>query len=497
MTHRIDLRQLAERESEQVEWKGNVADIDDVVETLSAFANDLANLGGGYVVCGASETRDAHGFPAINLTGLTSSRFREVEGTVLARCRDRVSPPLTPLVEELPADEPDRRILVFLAPATNQAHTFRRGSQGGKHYVRIGRETREARDGVLRELLVRKGALEPWDRQACTAATVSDLDLLVLRDALQRMGMFSPDLGVEPFLSETAQLSPFVPALCVKEPLTGLLRPRNFAVLLFGRTIQRFIPGAFTAFSSYPGTDRSEPHAERHELAGNLIGQAHRLIALLGEQVSTAFDKSGTGAPNLRKYPARALHEAMINALAHRDYSLVDPTRITVFLDRIEMISPGSLPTGVNPEDFRAGRVAPKWRNQALAWFLNRLQLAQAEGQGIPTILRSMRQEGCPPPVFETTEARVVCTLPAHSRHTLLLAGLARDRRKTSLLEIITGRGTLGTPFETLSQAFPEATRNDLRVLLRELRRDGYIHLRGATKAARWYPGREASQPPS
>ncbi|HEX3129681.1 MAG TPA: ATP-binding protein [Thermoanaerobaculia bacterium] len=62
----------------------------------------------------------------------------------------------------------------------------------------------------------------------------------------------------------------------------------------------------------------------------------------------------------------------MINALAHRDYSLVDPTRITVFLDRIEMISPGPLPTGVNPEDFRAGRVAPKWRNQALAWFLSR-----------------------------------------------------------------------------------------------------------------------------
>src|SRR4051812_38210119 len=233
MSGRIDLRQLAVRESEQVEWKGSVADIDDVVETLSAFANDLANLGGGYLVCGAAETKDVHGFPCVDLTGLSPSRLKEVEGTVLTRCRERVSPPLAPLVEELPAATPDRRILVFIMAATDEAHMVRRGAQGARYFVRIGRETREARDGVLRELLVRKKALEPWDRQACNAATVSDLDLLVLRDALQRMAIFSPEVGVEPFLSETNQFSPFVPSLCVQEPLSGILRPRNFALLLF------------------------------------------------------------------------------------------------------------------------------------------------------------------------------------------------------------------------------------------------------------------------
>lgn len=49
----VDLQELWRRVIEQTEWKENVANIDDVVETLSAFANDLANLGGGYVVCGA------------------------------------------------------------------------------------------------------------------------------------------------------------------------------------------------------------------------------------------------------------------------------------------------------------------------------------------------------------------------------------------------------------------------------------------------------------
>jgi hypothetical protein len=114
----------------------------------------------------------------------------------------------------------------------------------------------------------------------------------------------------------------------------------------------------------------------------------------------------------------------MVNALAHRDYEIVEPTRITVFSDRIEILSPGSLPTGVSLDELRRGQAPAKWRNQSLAWFLNRLQLAQAEGQGIPTILRSMREEGCPPPRFDANEARVICLLPAHPRH-----ALAREHR--------------------------------------------------------------------
>jgi predicted HTH transcriptional regulator len=419
MTETIDLQQLATRESEQTEWKASVADVDDVVATLAAFANDLANLGGGYVVCGAEEHKDEHGFPKLARTGLTASRLKEVENQVLAKCRDRVSPSIAPRVEELPAESSDRRILVFIQPSTARAHTFRRGSQGEKHYVRVGRSTNEARNGVLRDLLVRKGALEPWDRRPCTVATQNDLDLLVLRDALQRIGMFAAERGIEPYLSEEP-INPFVPSLCVREPLTGVLRPRNFAILLFGRVLQKYVPGAFSLFSIYPGTDRSDAYAERHEIAGGLIEQSRRLTELLDVQSYTAFDKQDPKSPNVVKYPRRALYEAMGNALAHRDYELADPTRITVFADRIEVLSPGSLPLGVDPVAFREGRAAPKWRNQALAWFFNRLQLAQAEGQGIPTILRVMREEGCPPPILESDETRVLCVLPAHPRHALL-----------------------------------------------------------------------------
>ena len=147
MTSRVGLDQLARRGNEQSEWKGNVADVDDVVATLTAFANDLQNLGGGDVVCGAREEKDAHGFTRLVRTGLKASRFKAVENTVLARGRERVSPALAPLVEVLETDDPSRRILVLIQPASGTAHTFRRADDGAKHHVRVSRSTLEARNG--------------------------------------------------------------------------------------------------------------------------------------------------------------------------------------------------------------------------------------------------------------------------------------------------------------------------------------------------------------
>jgi predicted HTH transcriptional regulator len=456
----IDLRELARRQSEQIEWKENVADIDDVVATLCAFANDLQNLGGGYVICGAREEKDEHGFPRMVRSGLTANRLKEVEGTVLARCRDRVAPPIAPTVEELPSDDAERRLLVFVQPATRASHSFRRGAEGAKHYVRVSRSTMEARNGLLRELLG-QDAIEPWDRRPCPGATEKDVDLIALRDVLQRMGAFSVDLGLEPYLSSEVALNAFIPPLYAREPLTGVLRPRNFAILLFGREPQRFIPGAVSFFSIYPGLDRSDPHAERHELAGTLLDQARRMQQLLSEQTSLAFDKTDSTSPNVSKYPTRALYEAMGNALAHRDYELVDPTRLTAFSDRIEVVSPGSLLRGVTLDALRNGQVGPRWRNQALAWFFQRLQLGQAEGQGIPTILRSMRDEGCPPPSFEADEVSVRCVLPAHPRH-VFLRDLRAAEQALALGELtrakdIVGRVLASEPFQTRAlQLFAE-----------------------------------------
>lgn len=415
----IDLKEIAHRESEQVEWKEAVADVDDVVRTIVAFANDWSNLGGGYVVCGAQEVKDEGGFQRVNFIGITAERLKEIEGRVLEKCRSRVDPMLAPLTEEIRIDDQQKRILVFIAPRSRRAHQFRSDQDSGKYFVRIGRETREARDGILRELLVRKGDALPWDRDVSANATSQDIDLLTLREVLTRATLWDPGRDIDDYFDEEKPIHALMPSIGVKEPLTKVLRPRNFSVLMFGRDATRFIPGASAIVSVYPGVDRGEPYAERQEVSGPVASQVSRVLELINAQSSTVFDKTDLITPNFSKFPERALKEAIVNAFVHRDYISAQPVRITVFSDRIEITSPGALMAGVDRAAFLEGRGRPLWRNQALSLLFNRLNLAQAEGQGIPTIIRSMREAGNPAPIFDLTESSVTCILPAHPRHAL------------------------------------------------------------------------------
>jgi len=129
--------------------------------------------------------------------------------------------------------------------------------------------------------------------------------------------------------------------------------------------------------------------------------------------IYTNFDKT-SDKPNKEKYSKRAIQEAVVNAIVHRDYQMADPIRITVFTNRIEIWSPGTLHWGIDKEMFIEGKASPRWRNQTFAYLFNKLRLAQAEGQGISTIIHSMRVEGCPDPVFEIGVDSIKVILYAH-----------------------------------------------------------------------------------
>ena len=424
MSFNIDLKELSSRESERVEWKENGDDkfiVNNIVKTISAFANDISNFGGGYVVCGAKESKDEFGFPKVEYTGLSSAKVKEIEGKVLQHCRDYISPSIAPIVHEL--DNPvniDTRILVFVVLASPEAHTYRDG-ESVNYYVRISKETKEARNGILSQLLIKKQKLEYFDKRVCQNATETDIDVFLFRDSIQEMGIYQQSKSLEDYFSDKEQIAELVPPLFVRNNLIGTLQPRNFSMLMFGKksSVTLIFPEAHTIVSIYKGLDRSEPTAERHILTGSIIEQAKKAIELLNTQAYTAFDKTSL-KPNQVKYPIRALQEALINAIVHRDYEIPQPIRITIFADRVEIVSPGSLHWGVDKDKFLSGKASPKWRNQSFAYLFNKLQLAQSEGQGIPTIFRTMKEEGCPEPQFEIDVESVTCILPAHPRHQII-----------------------------------------------------------------------------
>ena len=424
MEFNIDLKELSTRESERVEWKENGDDkhvVSSIVKTIAAFANDLSNFGGGYVVCGAKETKDEFGFPKVAYTGLSADKLREIEGKVLHHCRDYVSPSLAPIVQELENPENSAtRILVFVVLSSPDAHTYR-DAESVNYYVRIGRETKEARNGILSQLIVKKQRIEYFDKRVSPNAKEADIDVLLFRDSIQEMGLLHYSKSLEDYFSDREQIAELVPPLFVRSSLSGQLQPRNFALLMFGKksSITSFFPESYTIVSIYKGTDRSEPTAERYTITGSIIEQAKKALELLNTQAYMAFDKTSV-KPNQVKYPIRALQEALINAIVHRDYEIPEPIRITIFNDCIEILSPGSLHWGVDKVKFLNGKASPKWRNQSFAYLFNKLQLAQSEGQGIPTILRTMKEEGCPEPIFEIESESVTCILPAHPRHQII-----------------------------------------------------------------------------
>ncbi|MEO0042205.1 MAG: hypothetical protein RL329_1653 [Bacteroidota bacterium] len=292
------------------------------------------------------------------------------------------------------------------------------------HFIFV--QNKNQKDG----LFTKKNKMEPFDKRVNLHATRRDIAVFVFRAMMHELKLPANDTSLDMYFSDTEQIAVLVPPLFVRTKIDDLLRPRNFSLLLFGKitSITRWYTECFIIVSIYRGTDRSEPTAKRYELIGTIIEQAKTAIELLSKQVYTTFDKESKN-PNQLNYPIRALEEAVMNAIIHRDYEIALPIRITVFSDRIEINSPGSLYMGVDKEQFLKGIARPKWRNQSFAYLFNKLKLTQSEGQGIPTILNSMRHAGCPDPIFDIDSDSVTCILPAHPRHEMIGAQQAiRDK---------------------------------------------------------------------
>ena len=109
--------------------------------------------------------------------------------------------------------------------------------------------------------------------------------------------------------------------------------------------------------------------------------------------------------------PQVALQQILYNAVLHRTYESTNaPIRVYWFNDRVEIASPGGPYGNVTTENFGCPGITD-YRNPNIADVLRTLGFIQAFGRGIATARRTMEQNGNPPPVFETTQTAVVCTL--------------------------------------------------------------------------------------
>jgi predicted HTH transcriptional regulator len=423
MPHSINLTELATRESAVVEWKENVADIPNVIGTMVAFANDFLNLGGGYIVCGAKEIKDVHGFQAVEYVGLTAERLKHVKEEIINTCTNatRVNPPINPIIDEIDVpNDPTKKVLVFTIDATPYAHTYKNNSKDiPRYFIKTDYNTKEATNGFIRELLRRKGQIEAWDKRINQKATITDIDELVLRQYLKNMKLWSNNKAITDYLSDKEKIEEFIPPLLGRLGIDKPIHPKNFTLMVFGKTPIDFCVGAYSIFTIFEGTDKGKQQAETQWITGTVVEQANKLIELLNIESTIAIDKSTENA-NQSKYPKIALKEAVVNAIVHRDYEIDQPTRVEVYADRIEVYSPGGLPFNLDKTKFVVGKAKASWRNQAFGRIFHKLNLAQHQGSGIEKIIAAMKEEGCPNPIFQVDDDSVTCVLPAHPRHRVM-----------------------------------------------------------------------------
>ena len=195
-------------------------------------------------------------------------------------------------------------------------------------------------------------------------------------------------------------------------------QPTLAGELCFSKYPQGAFPQLCVTAVALPGTQMGEPGLQGERFIDN-----ERITGTIDEMVdeavdfvnrnsrhSTIIDAKGRRADR-DEYPLKAVREAVLNALVHRDYSIHSenvPVRLELYRDRLEIISSGGLYGKLTIDSL--GKVRPDTRNSALANILELMRITENRYSGIPTIYHELKIAQLPPPVFSVRRGEFVVT---------------------------------------------------------------------------------------
>ncbi len=376
-THRLELKECSRLR------KG------DVQHVLCAFANDFAEVGGGWLVIGVTDDKSVVGVPdADEFQRLVASHARECE------------PPVHVEVHVLSIE--GRSVVVV----TMQRSPARPHFASGACYVRVGSMTRPATSGEIEELFRRRHRSVPTEDEPVLSARPEDLDW----DAFERFLRARPASAMRNGHSgqEVAQATGWL----VQGP-QGQVHPTVSALLLFGHEPQRFLPQNGIDFARFMGEGRDADVTDRQTFEGQIGDCVQRCLQKVIDLSLRGYDFESMRPlrRNLEEYPLLVVREALANAIVHRDYAR-RTSKVTVWMfdDRIEVQSPGGLFGKVTRENF--GRTTD-YRNRRLAEaFYLSARLTEMIGRGVPFMYKTMESNGSAPPRFEFDPQFVQVVLP-------------------------------------------------------------------------------------
>lgn len=351
-------------------------------DDLSAEMVGFANADGGQLIIGVSEERQIVG------VGDADKLCQYVDNVALNNC----VPPIT-ISQEIVADGARTVLVVSIAKGEQRPYRTNRGV----YFIRTTSGRRQASREELLRLFQATESLY-YDESPLVRLGLEELDL----DAVRR------------FVDQTAQthhLLEIAPDRLLRSwRLTAGDHPTVAGLVLFGRDPQQHLPFAQINAARIPGTDIANDPSDRKDLGGRLldvIDQAMRFVQLHLRVPHTIRGLEPEPRPEL---PGEVLREAIVNAVAHRDYTVRGPIRVFVFDDRVEFHTPGKAPNTVDEEAMRAGTHVV--RNPHIYARLSDAGLVTRVGSGIPRIVKLVKQATGQDVTIQLREFEVLLSIP-------------------------------------------------------------------------------------
>jgi ATP-dependent DNA helicase RecG len=412
-----------------------------LAETLVAFAN----AGGGTLLVGLDPRT---GKPA-GLGDPESAMDRALQAALAT------DPPLIIPLPQLAEEKGEPVLAVTVPPGLPNVYSYR-----GKYLVREETRNLPLTSRQLRRLMMERGAVS-FEALVPDGARVDDVDWEKAESYLAGLGRLPSDSPEEALLKRG----------CLSQRGDQLL-PTYAGLLLFGREPQRWVRSSVILVVRYAGTTMGDTFV-RDEIQGTLPEQIRRAEAFVLDNMRRGVRLLGLERIEETEYPVEAIREAIVNAIAHRDYRIGgDEIRVMMFGDRIEFYSPGRLPGHITVDNLVEERFS---RNEIIVQILSDMGFIERLGYGIDRMIRLMTRAGLAPPRFEETTAGFQVTLAGHGASLIgeqadvlrwRQAGL-NERQEQALAHLVeTGRITNRDYQQLCPDVSAETIRRDLADLV-------------------------------
>ena len=385
-------------ESARIEYKENWNPVSSL-HTICAFANDIDNWGGGYIVIGIKEQ---NGMPCLPATGITKGSIDKINKELLNVC-NLIEPRYIPISEHFIQDGNDLLVL-WIPGGTNRPYKCpdRLTENTGKsYYIRRLSSTIKANSKEVQELFALSEVI-PYDDRINPKAILEDLRPSLITNYLHEVnsGLFEA--------SKTLPLHSLAQNMRIAEGPTEYFKPLNVGLMFFNDRPDDYFRYARIEIVDKP--DETGAGMTEKKFTGPLDRQLRDALAYIQNYIikeKVAKHANIAEAERVYNYPYTAIEEALSNAVHHKDYQIPEPITMTVTPEKLDILSFPGPDRSISDESIEAlHMIATRYRNRRIGEFLKELHLVEGRNTGIPTILRSLENNNSPLPIFETDADR-------------------------------------------------------------------------------------------